>query len=116
MKISSDPPSGAPADPPSPAANQAKNERVSTQTSTASTVERAATSAGTALVPPPQRQTDVTFRRDGNGRIYYVVADAQSGQEILEVPPRAVREVGQGIEDYLKQAESKAAAHIKVKA
>jgi len=63
-----------------------------------------------------QRQTDVTFRRDSNGRVYYVVADAQSGQEILEVPPKAVREVGQGIEDYLKQEESKASAHIEVKA
>jgi len=116
MKISPDPPSGPPVDPPSPAVSQARNERVSTQSSTASTVERAATSGGTAIVPPTQRQTDVTFRRDSNGRIYYVVADAQSGEEILEVPPKAVREVGQGIEDYLKQEESKTAAHVTVKA
>ncbi len=116
MKISPDPPSGATVDPPSAAVSQAKNERVSTQSSVASTVERAATSAGTAVVPPPQRQTDVTFKRDSNGRIYYVVSDAQSGEEILEVPPKAVRDVGQGIEDYLKQEESKANAHIVVKA
>ena len=115
MKISPDPPSGPPVDPPAPATNQSRMERVSTQSSTASTVERASTSAGTAVVPPPQRQTDVTFRRDNNGKIYYVVADAQSGEEILEVPPKAVREVGQGIEDYLKQEESKARAHIEVK-
>jgi uncharacterized FlaG/YvyC family protein len=116
MKISPDPPSGPPVDPPSPGASQARNERVSTQSSTASTVESAARSASTAIVPPTQRQTDVTFRRDSNGRIYYVVADAQSGEEILEVPPKAVREVGQGIEDYLKKEESKAAVHIEVKA
>ena len=116
MKIAPDPPSVASADPPSPAANQAKTDRVSTQSSTASTVERAATSAGAAIVPPTQRQTDVTFRRDSNGRIYYVVADAQSGEEILEVPPKAVRDVGQGIEDYLKQEESKTNSHIEVKA
>ncbi len=116
MKIAPDPPTGPPVDPPSPAANQAKIERVSTQSSTASTVERAATSANTAIVPPPQRQTDVTFRRDSNGRIYYVVSDAQSGEEILEVPPKTVRDVGQGIEDYLKQEQSKASSHIEVKA
>jgi|SRR5208283_1527185 len=116
MKIAPDPPSAASADQASPAASQGKSERVSTQSSTASTVERAATSAGAAIVPPTQRQTDVTFRRDSNGRIYYVVADAQSGEEILEVPPKAVRDVGQGIEDYLKQEESKANAHIEVKA
>ena len=116
MKISPDPPSGPPVDPPSPATTQAKTDRVSTQSSTASTVERAATSAGAAIVPPTQRQTDVTFRRDSNGRIYYVVSDAQSGEEILEVPPKAVREVGQGIEDYLKQEESKTNSHIEVKA
>ena len=103
-------------EPPSPAANHANNERVSTQSSIASTVEKAATTAGTALVTPVPRQTDVTFRRDSNGRIYYVVADARSGQEILEVPPKAVRDVGQGIEDYLKEEESKAASHIEVKA
>lgn len=116
MKISPDPPSGPPVDPPSPAVSQARNERVSTLSSTASMVERASTSASTAVVPPAQRQTDVTFRRDSNGRIYYVVADAQSGQEILEVPPKAVRDVGQGIEDYLKKEESKGTAHIEVKA
>ncbi len=116
MKIAPDPPSVAAADPSSPAASQGKSERVSTPSSTASTVEGASTSAGTAIVSPTQRPTDVTFRRDSNGRIYYVVSDAQSGEEILEVPPKAVRDVGQGIEDYLKQEESKANAHIEVKA
>ena len=115
MKISPDPPSGASVDPPSASVSQARNERVSTLSSTASMVERASTSASTAIVPPTQRQTDVTFRRDNNGRIYYVVADAHSGQEILEVPPKAVRDVGQGIEDYLKHEESKTNAHLEVK-
>jgi hypothetical protein len=90
---------------------------VSTESSTANTVERASISAGTAVVPAVQRQTSVTFRRDSNGRIYYVVSDANSGQEILEVPPKAVRDVGQGIEDYLKEQECKAGgSRVKVKA
>jgi len=116
MKISPDPVQGSSVDPVSQAAAAAKTERVSTQSSVASTVERASTAAGAAVVPPVQRQTDVTFRRDGNGRIYYVVSDARSGQEILEVPPKAVRDVGQGIEDYLKEEESKAGPHVEVKA
>jgi len=116
MKISADQASGPSVETASPAANQAKNERVSTQSSTASTVEKAATHAASAIVTPTQRQTDVTFRRDNNGRVYYVVADARSGQEIMEVPPEEVRAVGQGIEEYLKQEQSKSAAHIEVKA
>ena len=116
MKITPEQSQGPTVDPPSAAANQAKNERVSTQSSTTSMVEQAARSAGSALVTPTQRQTDVTFRRDSNGRIYYVVADAHSGEEILEVPPKTVREVGEGIEDYLKEEQSKAGSHIEVKA
>jgi len=55
-------------------------------------------------------------RRDTNGRVYYMVSDANSGQEILEIPPKALRDVGQGIEDYLKEVQSKATSHVKVKA
>jgi hypothetical protein len=116
MKITPEENQGPAMDPPSVTANQAKGERVSTQSSMASTVEHAATSVSAAVVPPPQRQTDVTFRRDNNGRIYYVVSDARSGQEILEVPPKTVRNVGQGIDDYLKQEESKVTAHVEIKA
>ena len=116
MKITPDPTQGSSMESASPAAVAVKSERVSTQTSAASTVERASTAASAAVVPPVQRQTDVTFRRDNNGRIYYVVADAHSGQEILEVPPKAVRDVGQGIEDYLKEEQSKAGPHVEVKA
>jgi uncharacterized FlaG/YvyC family protein len=116
MRITAEQAQTTSVDPPSPAANQTKNERISTQSSIASTVEKATTAASTAIVPPTQRQTDVTFRRDSNGRIYYVVSDTSSGQEILEVPPKAVRDVSQGIEDYLKQEQSKADAHVEVKA
>jgi len=116
MKVSSDQIQEAPAESQSPAVTQPKNERVSTPSSTASSVDTPAPVSGTTPVTPAQRDTDITFRRDTNGRIYYVVADAQSGQEILEVPTKAVRDVGQGIEDYLKKEESKASSHVKVKA
>jgi hypothetical protein len=104
------------AEPPSAASNQVNSQRVSTTSTTASTVEKASAVAETAIVTPAQRQTDVTFRRDSNGRIYYVVADAHSGQEIVELPAKEVRDVSKGIEDYLKQEESKATPHVKVKA
>jgi len=117
MKIAPEQVQGSSVEPVSPAAAAAKNERVSTESSTASTVEKASIEAGTAVVPPAQRQTNVTFRRDSNGRIYYVVSDANSGQEILELPPKAVRDVGQGIDDYLKEQESKiGGSHVEVKA
>ncbi|HTP69358.1 MAG TPA: hypothetical protein VMJ35_10685 [Dongiaceae bacterium] len=55
-------------------------------------------------VQPP----NVTFRRDNNGRIYYVVSDAQSGKELQEVPPQAVRNVAEGIDEYVKREQAKA--------
>jgi uncharacterized FlaG/YvyC family protein len=116
MKIAPEQVQGSSVEPPSPPTTAAKNERVSTESSTASQVEKASTAAGTAVVPPVQRQTNVTFRRDTNGQIYYVVTDAQSGKEILELPPKTVRDAGQGIEDYLKEEQSKAGSHVEVKA
>ncbi|MGB2592268.1 MAG: hypothetical protein WBG02_20060 [Candidatus Acidiferrum sp.] len=94
-------------------ANPPKNSGVATQTQATQKAPAApADSAATEL----QHQTNVTLRRDTNGRVYYVVSDAKSGQEILEVPPKELRDVGQGIEDYLKQQQSKASSHVEVKA
>jgi uncharacterized FlaG/YvyC family protein len=116
MKVTSDQAPEPVVEPQSAAKTSATEQRVSTESNTASAVEQNSAAAQTAIVTPAQRETDVTFRRDANGQIYYVVSDAQSGQEILEIPQKTVREVGQGIEDYLKQAQAKASAHVKVKA
>lgn len=116
MKVTSDQSPEPVAEPQSAAKTSATEQRVSTQSSTASAVEQSTAAAQTAIVAPAQRETDVTFRRDANGQIYYVVSDAQSGQEILEIPQKTVREVGQGIADYLKQVEAKAGTHVKLKA
>jgi|SRR5271165_2876525 len=117
MKITLDQPQGSSAvDTVSPAATPVKSERTSTLSSTAATVEKASTTAAAPVVHPAKRQTDVTFRRDNNGRVYYVVSDANSGQEIIEVPTQAVRDVSQGIEDYLKQEQSKSGPHLETKA
>ena len=116
MRISTDQIPGASVEPQSATNSQESNQKSSTTSSTESTVEKASQQAETAIVTPAQRQTDVTFKRDTNGRIYYVVADAKSGEEILEVPAKAVRDVDQGIDDYLKQAQSKATAHVKTEA
>ncbi|HET7106224.1 MAG TPA: hypothetical protein VFI38_05390 [Candidatus Acidoferrum sp.] len=116
MKITPDQAPGAP-EPPSAATNQANSQRVSTTSTTASTVEKASAAAETAIVTPAQRQTDISFRRDSNGRIYYVLSDAHSGQEIVELPAKEVRAAGQGIEEFLKkQEESKPTPHVEIKA
>jgi len=54
-------------------------------------------------------QANVTFRRDQAGQIYYVISDAQTGKELRELPPEEVRKAGQGIEEFLKQEQQKAA-------
>lgn len=55
-------------------------------------------------------QANVTFRRDSAGQIYYVVTDAQTGKELQEVPAQQVRNVAEGIQEYLKAEQSK---HVK---
>jgi hypothetical protein len=116
MKITPGQNQGTVVDPPSSPANQVKTERVSTTAPTNSPAEKAAATAGTSPVQPFERPTDVTLKRDINGRVYYSVADAKSGQEILEVPPKALRDVGQGIEEYVKELQSKATTHVEEKA
>ncbi|HUI51043.1 MAG TPA: hypothetical protein VMV61_06995 [Patescibacteria group bacterium] len=116
MRISTDQIPGATVEPQSTTNSQASNQKTSTTSTTESTVESTSQPAETAIVTPAQRETDVTFRRDSNGRIYYVVADAKSGEEIMEVPAKAVRDVDQGISDYLKQEGAKGGTHVKVKA
>jgi hypothetical protein len=68
------------------------------------------------VTPIGGQQPDITFHRDSNGRVYYVVSDAQSGKEIQELPTQAVRNVGDSIDKYLRQQEAKAASHVNVKA
>jgi hypothetical protein len=64
----------------------------------------------------PIPRTDVTLHQDSHGRAYYLVSDARSGQEIIEIPPEAVRAVGQGIQEYLREEASRASSHLDTKA
>lgn len=113
MKISAGPDPTTPAVPQSVPANSPKNTAATTPPPSD---QKASAAAANSAVTELQHQTNVTLRRDTNGRVYYVVSDAKSGQEILEVPPKELRDVGQGIEDYLKQQQSKASSHVEVKA
>src|SRR5579859_285168 len=61
------------------------------------------------------QDTNVVFRRDANGQIFYVFTDSQSGRELQELPPKEVRDVGQGIADLVKELQQKNANHIEVK-
>lgn len=71
---------------------------------------------------PPQapvthnpEDTNVVFRRDSNGQIYYVFTDSRSGRELQELPPKEVRNVGQGIADLVKELQQKNSNHLEVK-
>ena len=116
MKISQELSAGTAADAASVATNQVANQRVVMQApakaaQTATDGEKAPATAHSApALATAGRQTAVTFRRDTDGSVYYVVSDARTGDEILQVPPKAVRDAGQGIEEYLKSQESKATA------
>ena len=116
MKITQEPNPGTTADAASVATNRVTNQRVATQAPAkpAPTLIDGDKAPATAHSAPAAttagRQTAVTFRRDTDGSVYYVVSDARTGDEILQVPPKAVRDAGQGIEEYLKSQESKATA------
>ncbi len=85
---------------------------------TVQTLRRAAVSGETPSValPADASPANVTFRRDGQGKVYYVLTDAASGKEIREVPPAEIRKVGQGITEYLKQEAAKNTSRVKTKA
>ena len=61
------------------------------------------------------QETNVVFRRDSNGQIYYVFTDANTGREIQELPPKQVRAVGQGIAELVKELEEKSSNRLEVK-
>lgn len=52
-------------------------------------------------------ESNVTFRRDTNGQIFYVVTDAKSGKELREVPAQEIRKTGEGIAEFLKREQEK---------
>lgn len=88
------------------------------ESGTAETQKAAATSANAlaASVPAGTLPANVTFRRDEQGQIYYVLTDAQSGKEIREVPTAEIRKVGKGIADYLKQEATKNTSRVRTEA
>ena len=107
-----------------PAANNAPaNEQPKPATAASRSNERptvaapAKPSASTSqpvTAPVAAQAANITFRRDSNGRIYYLIA-APSGQAIEEIPASSVRAVAQSIEDYLKQQETKDLKRVDVK-
>ena len=100
--------SGAPATAPTP--------RVTTRPATPAAADTTTAEAQKAAAPAETSPANVTFRRDDQGQIYYVLTDAESGKEIREVPPAEIRKVGEGIADYLKQEAAKSTSRVKVKA
>jgi hypothetical protein len=105
--------------PDTPAKQAASNSALAPAPAPSPTEEAASATQAADSVPadrPAEPLTDVSLRLDNNGRVYYVVSDPTSGQEILEVPPKALRDVDQGIADYVKQQQSKVTSHVKVTA
>jgi len=83
---------------------------------------QARTTTQVSAEPAPQQQivhdpveTNVIFRRDANGQIYYVFTDSQSGRELQEIPTKEVRNVGQGIAELIKELQQKNSNHLEVK-
>lgn len=103
------PPSVEPGSEPSKPAKTAPPPRKAVFASERSSVKQAAS------VQPDVSSPAVTFRRDANGQIYYVLSDPQSGKELRELPPAEIRKVGEGIANFLKQDEQKH-PHLEVKA
>ena len=98
------------------ASNAASNRAPNAELTTTQQSQSLSKASPTAYGEIPQ--TNVTFRRDDAGQIYYVLTDAESGKEIREVPPAEIRKVGEGIVEFLKQeaAKGSSTAHVKVKA
>lgn len=74
--------------------------------------------AAAARQAPAVAAPDVSFnmKRDQDGRIYYVVTNANTGEVIREVPSEEVRKVAEGIAAILKQARSQKQGKLDTKA
>jgi len=91
---------------PSAAANVAGSNSTATNAGTAAdsanSVSQAAAVSQEASKHPTLEQFNLSFRKDTEGTVYYVVTDEQTGKVVREVPAQAVRQVGDDIEQYLK--------------
>jgi hypothetical protein len=87
---------------------------LSAATTAAPTSKSGQRSKGPEVNPEPL----LTFRRDRSGRSYYLITDAQSGKELAQLPPESFRNIGEGIESYLKQEQARngAGPHIQADA
>lgn len=65
-----------------------------------------------------ETQVAFTVQQDASGRIYYLITNAKTGEEIGQLPPEELRNVSEGIAEYVKQQEAQSAAnqHIETKA
>lgn len=99
MNVSLDPNSSATA----ATAGTQQPARPARQTSVSK--REAAPTPSKSAAPSQLFQTNVTFRKDSGGQIYYVFTDAESGRELRELPPEAVRKVGEGIAQFLQQQD-----------
>jgi uncharacterized FlaG/YvyC family protein len=100
MKISLEPPNDPGTANPTAPSNTRTTQAFSSTAK--SPVKESANDATPAINPVVNaEQPSVTFRRDASGRIYYVVSDAKSGNELEEVPSESVRNVAEAIGQYL---------------
>jgi len=110
-EVTNDPIGGAPGTPASPS-----TLRVTNRPTGATPTQNKAAETQQGAVPADTLPANVTFRRDSQGHIYYVLTDGESGKEIRQVPPSEIRKVGEGIAEYLKKEATKGASHVKTKA
>lgn len=85
--------------------NSSSATDVATATDATTAVSQTAAVSQEATKQQSVEQLNLSFRKDTDGRVYYVVTDEQTGQVVREVPAEAVRHVGDGIAQYL-QAEA----------
>jgi uncharacterized FlaG/YvyC family protein len=116
MQIPANPvPDAVSTEPSAPTVRPTPNTAPQLKQSTGKTVQTVSEVNPTPPISIPDA-TNVTFRRDSSGQIYYVLTDSKSGKELREIPPEEVRKVGEGIADYLRQEQEKSTPHIQVKA
>jgi hypothetical protein len=118
MKILVNPGVSPAADSPPPAAPAAASSSVSAPPSPAAPAPQKSDDPQAGGAAASETQVAFTVQQDASGRIFYLITDAKTGQEIGQLPPEELRNVGEGIAEYVKQREAQSAAnqHIETKA
>lgn len=84
-----------------------------TDSSTTKGREPAAQAGSSVASEPSGARCNLALQTDNQGRAYYAVISERTGEVVYQIPPEQVRQVAEGIGEFLKEGEPKQSLDVK---